>query len=408
MKRYCKMLVCLLLCMTFASLAAAEGLSTLPQIDNSTARIPITDAIYAHFTEQGATGPAPICSKTHGAWLNLADGKADIIFLVAPTEEEMQYFADAGVDIEMKIYGYDGLVFMGNASNPTKNLTSSEIRSIYRGDITDWGAVQDSSVSGDIAVYIRNSESGSQRLFEKLVWKGYEMPDFQSMGFQEGEVQGTEPYKMEEISDMSTITTTVMQNRFSIGYNIMSYVDNVFLSDEVETAKVVTTGSVNLREWASLDAGIVAALPAGTELVLIWQGAHAHAGKIFHQETYQNYFGAQEWYDGKLSYYAQSTAAMDGILLENYTLISQYLSDLRRGIVAVMPRTFAYSVYEDNMTGEDVLELQDALIALHYLAQEYRTGEYDEETRDAVAVFQTDCGLEATGVFDETTRDMLF
>lgn len=559
MKRWCNILICLLLCMTFASFAAAEGLSTLPQIDNSTARIPITDAIYAHFTGQGAAGPAPICSKTHGAWLNLADGKADIIFLVAPTEEEMQYFADAGVDIEMKIYGYDGLVFMGNASNPTDNLTSSEIRSIYRGDITDWGAVQDSSVSGDIAVYIRNPESGSQRLFEKLVWTGYEMPDFQSMGFQEGEVQGTEPYKMEEISDMSTITTTVMQNRFSIGYNIMSYVDNVFLSDEVETSKVVTTGSVNLREWASLDAGVIATLPAGTELeysgytvfddrdiawyrvnyedndycwvssryaelqvdndslklfnidgyapttenfangnypfvttsyvairadepddsparqlynwigseesraiieenstlsvafsdsiviraaqsdtarpevgaiieklasqrlqreelygfteeelVLIWQGAHAYAGKIFYQADCQSYFGAQEWYDGQLSTYAQSTAAMDGILLENYTLISQYLSELRRGIMAVMPRTFAYSVYEDNMTGEDVLQLQDALIALHYLEQEYRTGEYDEDTRDAVSHFQIDNGLEETGVFDETTRDMLF
>lgn len=559
MKRCCRILVCLLLCMALSGLAVAEGLSAIPQIDNSTARIPITDAIYAHFTEQGAAGPAPICSKTHGAWLNLADGKADIIFLVAPTEEEMQYFADAGVDIEMKIYGYDGLVFMGNASNPTDNLTSSEIRSIYRGAITDWGAIQDSSVSGDIAVYIRNPESGSQRLFEKLVWTGYEMPDFQSMGFQEGEVQGAKPYKMEEIDTMSDITTTVMQNRFSIGYNIMSYVDNVFLSDEVETAKVTTTAGVNLRAWASLEGDIIASVPKGTELeytgytvfddrdvawyrvhyedndycwvssryaelqadndslklfnidgyapttvnfangnypfvttsyvairadepedsparqlynwigseesraiieenstlsvafsdsiviraaqsdtarsevgamieklasqrlqredlygfteeelVFIWQGAHAHAGKIFHQEDYQSYFGAQEWYDGKLSAYAQSAAAMEGILLENYTLISQYLSELRRGIVAVMPRTFVYSDYEENMAGEDVLQLQDALIALGYFPEAYRTGEYDADSRDAVASFQTDCGLEETGVFDETTRDMLF
>jgi len=560
MRKCCLVVLCLFMCMVFTCTTLAEGISILPQIDNSTARIPITDAIYVYFADQGASGPEPICSKTHGAWLNLADGKADIVFLVAPTAEEMQYFADAGVDIEMKIYGYDGLVFMGNASNPTSNITSSEIRSIYRGKITDWGALQDSNVWGDIAAYIRNPESGSQRLFENLVWTGYEMPDFQSMNFQEGEVQGAEPYKMEEIDDMSTVTVNVMQNRYSIGYNIMSYVDNVFLSNEVKAPKVITTGNVNLRVWPGLDEDIVEAVPAGTELeyagytrfderdvawyrvnyegydynslwvssrysklevdndslklfnidgyapttenfangnypfvttsyvairadepedsparqlynwigseesrgiiqenstlsvdfsdsiviqaeqsnparaevgmlidklaterllrkdlyafteeelVYIWQGAHAHAGKAFHQEIYQNYFGEQEWYAGEFSTYAESSSSMEGILLENYSLISQYLSELRRGVAAIAPRTFAYNRYEDNMAGEDVLELQNTLIALGYLSEECHTGEYDRDSRDAVTAFQKDNGLEETGVLDQVTRIML-
>jgi len=560
MKKIGVMMLCMLVCLCLINASFAEELTLLPQIDNSTARIPITDAIYAHFVDQGASGPEPICSKTHGAWLNLADGKADIVFLVAPTAEEMQYFADAGVDIEMKIYGYDGLVFMGNASNPTDNISSSEIRSIYRGKITDWGALQDSEVWGDIAAYIRNPESGSQRLFENLVWTGYEMPDFQSMGFQEGEVQGAEPYKMEEIDDMSTVTVNVMQNRYSIGYNIMSYVDNVFLSDEVEAPKVITTGSVNLRAWPGLNEEIIAAVPAGTELeytgytrfderdvawhrvkypdyeyddlwvssryskleidnsalklfnidgyapttenfangnypfvttsyvairadepedsparqlynwigsadsraiieanstlsvdfsdsivipaeagdpmrpevaeiiemldtvaihredlyaftedelVYLWQGAHAHAGKRFHQEKYQSFFGAMDWYTGEFSSYAESGSSMRGILLENYTLISQYLPELRRGIAAVVPRTFAFNYYEENMAGEDVLEMQHALLALGYLAEECCTGEYDRDSRNAVSAFQEDNGLEASGIFDAVTRMML-
>jgi len=560
MKKIGVMMLCMLVCLCLINTSFAEELTLLPQIDNSTARIPITDAIYAHFVDQGASGPEPICSKTHGAWLNLADGKADIVFLVAPTAEEMQYFADAGVDIEMKIYGYDGLVFMGNASNPTDNISSSEIRSIYRGKITDWGALQDSEVWGDIAAYIRNPESGSQRLFENLVWTGYEMPDFQSMGFQEGEVQGAEPYKMEEIDDMSTVTVNVMQNRYSIGYNIMSYVDNVFLSDEVEAPKVITTGSVNLRAWPGLNEEIIAAVPAGTELeytgytrfderdvawhrvkypdyeyddlwvssryskleidnsalklfnidgyapttenfangnypfvttsyvairadepedsparqlynwigsadsraiieanstlsvdfsdsivipaeagdpmrpevaeiiemldtvaihredlyaftedelVYLWQGAHAHAGKRFHQEKYQSFFGAMDWYTGEFSSYAESGSSMRGILLENYTLISQYLPELRRGIAAVVPRTFAFNYYEENMAGEDVLEMQHALLALGYLAEECCTGEYDRDSRNAVSAFQEDNGLEASGIFDAVTRMML-
>ena len=202
----------------------------LPQMDCSTARIPITEAIYEYFTgEQGYEGPAPMSSKTHGAWLNLADGEADIIFLVAPTEDELDYFADKGVDIEMKVYGYDGLVFIGNESNPIRNLTSAQIRDIYSGKITNWNQVGGSNA--DINVYIRNQESGSQRLFESLVWDGYSMPDFSRMGFSEDEIDPTVTHRVETYSvygEMDAITRNVLINQYSIGFNIMSYIDNTF------------------------------------------------------------------------------------------------------------------------------------------------------------------------------------
>ena len=65
---------------------------------------------------------------------------------------------------------------------------------------------------------------------------------------------------------MSDITLNVMENRYSIGYNIMSYVSNVFLGDEVEKPRVVTTGSVNLRSFSGLEYDVLASVPAGTEL----------------------------------------------------------------------------------------------------------------------------------------------
>lgn len=551
----------LALCMALGGMALAENLTVLPQIDNSTARIPITDAIYAYFTERGAQGPAPMCSKTHGAWLNLADGQADIIFLIAPTADEMQYFADAGVDIEMKVYGYDGLVFMGNASNPAQNLTSAEIRAIYRGDIRNWAGVMDSPASGEIVAYIRNPESGSQRMFESLVWTGYEMPDFQSLGFEEGEVVGATPRKVEEVDDMSEITLNVMENRYSIGYNIMSYVSNVFLGDEVEATKVVTTGSVNLRAFDGLEADVVATVPAGTELeyagytrfderdvawyrvyygddvlwvssrysrleqdnsalklfdvdgyapttenfangsypfvttsyvairadepagsparqlfdwigsdasrtiiaenstlsvgfsdsvvihartgdpdgaavaavvddlatrrltraelcaftedelVRIWQGCYAQAGLRFHQADCRSAFEGRAWYAPSVDSYGEAYAQMDDVLRANCDLTAQYLSELRRATVATAPRTFSYNFsirrFEDNMSGEDVLEVQRALLDRGLLTEADCTGEYDKTTAEAVMAFQTAQGLEATGVFDAVTRMML-
>lgn len=548
----------LALCTLPSGAALAENLTVLPQIDNSTARIPITDAIYAHFTEQGAQGPAPMCSKTHGAWLNLADGKADIIFLIAPTADEMQYFADAGVDIEMKIYGCDGLVFMGNASNPAQNLTSAEIRSIYRGDITDWCGVQDCYSDGEIVAYIRNPESGSQRMFENLVWTGYEMPDFQSLGFEEGEVVGATPYKMEEVDDMSDITLNVMENRYSIGYNIMSYVSNVFLGGEAEKPKVVTTGSVNLRSFSGLEYDVLASVPVGTELEYagrtrfderdvawyrvifegqqmwvssrysrleednaalklfdvdgfapttenfqngnypfvttsyvairadepadsparklfdwigsdvsreiiaenstlsvgfsdsvviharggnsdsaevgemidalserrirreelcaftegelerIWQGCYARAGLRFHQEAHRLAFEGRAWYAPSADSYGEAYAQMDDVLRANCDLVLQYLSELRRATAATAPRSFSYSSCEDNMVGEDVEEMQRALLELGYLGADQCTGEYDGESAKAVEEFQTAQGLEATGAYDAVTRMMLF
>lgn len=202
----------------------------LPQIDSSTARIPITAAIHALFTEKyGYTGPKPLESKTHGAWLNLADGTADIVFLVAPTQEELAYFTEKGVDIEMKVYGFDGLVFIGNESNPVKNLKSGQIRDIYSGKIKNWNQI--GGENADILVYIRNAESGSQRLFESLVWAGYNMPDFASMRFREGEIDPTVTQRettIEVDDDMRTVTRRVLLNQYSIGFNIMSYIDSAF------------------------------------------------------------------------------------------------------------------------------------------------------------------------------------
>lgn len=221
-----------------ATLQPAPESPQFPQIDSSTARKPITAAIYDLFTNTyGYAGPEPLASKTHEAWLNLADGKADIVFLVAPTEDEMAYFAEKGVDIEMKVYGYDGLVFMGNESNPVENLTSDQIRSIYSGNIKNW--IELGGENADILVYIRNPESGSQRLFESLVWEGYDMPDFSAMNFAEGEIDPTVTQReviVEE--DMGDITYSVLLNQYSIGFNIMSYIDSEFADSTLKLFSV--------------------------------------------------------------------------------------------------------------------------------------------------------------------------
>ena len=184
---------------------------SFPLLDSSTARIPITNALYALFVgEYGLPGPQPICSKTHQAWLNLADGTVDLILCIAPTVEEKAYLFEKQVDVEMRLYGCDGLVFLGNSENPVKNLTQSQIKGIYRGAITNWREL--GGPDQKIIAYYRDDQSGSQRFFEDLVWKGEEIPDFDSLD-------------LIELDGMDEITDTVINDPFAIGFNIMSYIN---------------------------------------------------------------------------------------------------------------------------------------------------------------------------------------
>ena len=185
-----------------------------PVMDSSTARRPVTSDIYAFFCEStGAGGAIPLCSTTHGAWLNIADGAADVALLAAPTREEQNYLDERGVTVEMKLYGGDGLVFIGNRACGVEDLSLDQLRGIYRGEITNW--IQLGGTDHPIHVLYRDDQSGSQRLFERMLWQEEPVPDLEALGF-------------DILSDMSSIVSECLRDPYAIGYSIMTYLNNVF------------------------------------------------------------------------------------------------------------------------------------------------------------------------------------
>ncbi|MBQ9149051.1 MAG: substrate-binding domain-containing protein [Oscillospiraceae bacterium] len=195
-----------------------------PLLDSSTARIPVTNALYDLFVKRyGYDGPEPLCSTTHGAWLNIADRQVDLAFLAAPTPEEQAYLEEQGVSVEMKLYGGDGLVFIGNAANPVTNLTHEQILAIYRGEITNWKEL--GGPDHEIIVYYRDEQSGSQRLFKNLVFKGLEVPDFDAMA------QENPNFWLWD--DMGSIVNMILDEPYAIGYSIMTYLDEVYAEDDL-------------------------------------------------------------------------------------------------------------------------------------------------------------------------------
>ena len=188
-----------------------------PVMDSSTARKPLVQNIYRFFClDTGYGGAEPLCSTTHGAWLNIADKKADIALLAAPTEEEETYLKEKGVEVEMKLYGGDGLVFIGNSACGVTDLTLDEVRAIFRGEITNWSEL--GGADHAIHVLYRDDQSGSQRLFEKMVFKGEDAPDYEALGFK-------------RLDEMSTLVSACLDDPYAIGYSIMTYLNDVYSNE---------------------------------------------------------------------------------------------------------------------------------------------------------------------------------
>ena len=117
-----------------------------------------------------------LCSGPHGAYMNLIEGKTDVIIASRDiSRNEKASAAELGVELETSPLAIDALVFIVNPKNPVKNLTSDQVRKIYTGEITNWKEV--GGVDHAITPYIRNADSGSQEKMETLVMNGLTMID---------------------------------------------------------------------------------------------------------------------------------------------------------------------------------------------------------------------------------------
>lgn len=116
-------------------------------------------------------------SKTHGAFMNLIDGNADIILThrtISP--DEKIYASDNGVTLIETPIALDAFVFIVNKDNSVKSLTVSQIQKVYTGEITNWLQIGGNNAS--IKVFTRPRNSGSEEVFRDLVMDGLEPADF--------------------------------------------------------------------------------------------------------------------------------------------------------------------------------------------------------------------------------------
>ena len=204
----------------------------LPNIDGSTATIPITAEIYRQFygdVDDGFDNNV-YHSGTHPAYESLfgmhpnGKGVASLLFVTPPSQEEKDEAAKAGITLDLTPVAKDGFVFIVNRENPVDSLTVEQVRGIYSGKITNWKQV--GGPDARIAAYQRNKNSGSQTAMETLVMRGQKLM----------KAPATKIY-----SGMMGIIDAVAeyQNKQpAIGYTYAYYIHNLYRSDKIKLLKI--------------------------------------------------------------------------------------------------------------------------------------------------------------------------
>ncbi len=149
-----------------------------PILDGAAALFPLysafTNAVYPknsviYEADSGtfSEGSALHYTNTRGAYKGIVDGDCDMIFCAKPSEEQLAYAEENGVELEFVPIGKEAFVFIVNGSNPVDEITIDELKGIYSGDITNW-----KEVGGEdrlIHATQRNEGSGSQTAFLNLM-----------------------------------------------------------------------------------------------------------------------------------------------------------------------------------------------------------------------------------------------
>jgi phosphate transport system substrate-binding protein len=116
-------------------------------------------------------GRQVMLSQTHGAFMNLIDGNADIILTHRTISPDEKVHANSiGVTLIEKSIALDAFDFIVNKNNPVKSLTVNQIQKIYTGEITNWAQVGGENMR--IKVFTRPRNSGSEEVMRSLVMNG--------------------------------------------------------------------------------------------------------------------------------------------------------------------------------------------------------------------------------------------
>jgi phosphate transport system substrate-binding protein len=199
---------------------------TYPRVDGSTATIPLSESIAAELLSLTSEEAHSFIkhNTTHNAYVNLIDGKADIIFVTEPSEEELKLAKEKGVELEVVPVVKEAFVFLVNKQNPVDTLTVKQVQDIYQGLAVNWNEL--GGPDKEIIAYQRPENSGSQTIMENQVMKGLEM------------AAAPTSLKPGEMGELIEAIASYDNSDKAIGYSVYYYANSMYSRDTIKFVKV--------------------------------------------------------------------------------------------------------------------------------------------------------------------------
>lgn len=130
--------------------SSLEITENIPVLDGSEALYPIYSAVaYSIYPENSVSFSDGEFSEESSVQMKntirgftaVVDGDTDIFLTAHPSESQMAYAKEKGVELELVPIGKEAFVFIVNKENKVSDLSVDEIKKIYSGEITNWSAV---------------------------------------------------------------------------------------------------------------------------------------------------------------------------------------------------------------------------------------------------------------------------
>ncbi len=148
----------------------------LPVLDGAAALYPVFSAFFnavypeesCRFENGSFTSESCLqMNNTRAAYREIVEGAADVVFCASPSEEQLKYAEERGVELEFVPIGREAFVFLVNKDNRVEDLTEEQVRGIYSGRYRNWSEL--GGVDKRIAVLRRNEGSGSQSALQAFM-----------------------------------------------------------------------------------------------------------------------------------------------------------------------------------------------------------------------------------------------
>jgi phosphate transport system substrate-binding protein len=197
-----------------------------PKVDGSTATIPLSENIAAKLLNlTSEEGKAFIKhNTTHNAYVNLINGKADIIFVTEPSLDELELAKKSGIELEVIPVVKEAFVFLVNKKNTVDSISIKQLQDIYQGKIKNWKEIGGLDI--EIIPYQRPENSGSQTIMLGLVMKDLKIMD------------APKELKPSEMSTLIEVIASYDNSDKAIGYSVYYFANSMYNKETIKFVKV--------------------------------------------------------------------------------------------------------------------------------------------------------------------------